>query len=80
MRFEVVLTNGTTEVIVGADTYAQEGPLTTFWSLPAGREVPDAWSRRVASIRTAEVRLIRRLGDIAPVATPPAAPAVPTAP
>lgn len=48
--------------VVGADAYAQEGPMTTFFELGEGRDVVDCWARRVASIRTADIRLIRRTG------------------
>lgn len=46
--------------IVGADAYTQEGPMTTFFELGEGRDVLDCWARRVASIRTADILLIRR--------------------
>lgn len=46
--------------VVAADAYAQEGPMTTFFELGEGRDVVDCWARRVASIRTADILLIRR--------------------
>ena len=46
--------------IDGADTYEQEGPLTTFFAT-GGREFVDSWSVRVASFRTGDIASIRRL-------------------
>ena len=51
-----------TEVIAGADAYAQEGPLTTFFDTD-GRDVIDSWAVRLMSVRTADIAMIRRLGE-----------------
>ncbi|MDQ3384777.1 MAG: hypothetical protein M3503_02005 [Actinomycetota bacterium] len=61
MGYEVTSSDGSTEVIAGADTYQQEGPLTTFFRTEPGRRVVDGWSTRLASFRTVEVVRIRRL-------------------
>ena len=61
MGYEVTTSDGSTEVIPGADTYQQEGPLTTFFRTEPGRRVVDGWSTRLASFRTVEVVRIRRL-------------------
>jgi len=61
MGYEVTSSDGTTEVITGADTYQQEGPLTTFFQTEPGRRVVDGWSTRLASFRTVEVVRIRRI-------------------
>jgi hypothetical protein len=61
--YEVVLKDGAVETILGADTYEQEGPLTTFFELAADRHVVDCWSVRLASIRTSEIVRVRRLRD-----------------
>src|SRR6185369_16497324 len=61
MGYEVTTADGTTEVIAGADTYQQEGPLTTFFRTEPGRRVVDCWSVRLASFRTAELVRIRRV-------------------
>jgi hypothetical protein len=58
--FEVVLKDGVTEQIDGADTYDQEGPLTTFFRTSDDRRVIDCWSERLESIRTADIVRIRR--------------------
>jgi hypothetical protein len=60
MAYEVTTADGTTELITGADTYQQEGPLTTFFATEPGRRVVDCWSTRLASYRTAELVRIRR--------------------
>lgn len=65
MGYEVTISDGSTEVITGADTYLQEGPLTTFFRTDPGRRVIDGWSTRLASIRTTEVVRIRRLEALA---------------
>lgn len=61
--FEVTLRDRSTELVVGADAYQQEGPMTTFFHLGEGRDVVDCWSTRVASVRTADVLLVRRCDE-----------------
>ncbi len=69
--FEVTLRDRTRELIDGADAYRQEGQMTTFFRLDEGRTVVDCWSTRVASFRTSEVLIIRRLdGEPLPVLRP----------
>jgi hypothetical protein len=62
MTYEIRLKGGDAEVIEGADTYQQEGPLTTFFQTRPGRSVIDSWARRVASYRTADIVRIRGAG------------------
>ena len=57
--YEVTLRDRTVECVEGADAYQQEGPMTTFFCTE-GRSTVDSWSTRVASVRTADVLLIRR--------------------
>ncbi len=64
--YEVTLKDRTVEVIDGADAYQQEGQMTTFFSLAAGRQVVDCWSTRLASFRTSEVIIIRRVERVLP--------------
>lgn len=68
-RFTVTLTDQSLEHIDHADAYQQEGPLTTFFAFSGGREVIDSWSRRLASFRTADLVVVRRLdeSDLAPL-------------
>ena len=61
--YEVVRRDRTVEVVEGADAYQQEGPMTTFFATGPGRRVIDCWSTRLASVRTGEVLVVRRLAD-----------------
>src|SRR4029077_7168362 len=61
MAYLVQLVNDTSEVIDGADAYQQEGPLTTFFRTAPGRSVVDFWRTGLASFRTADIRVTRRL-------------------
>ncbi len=62
--YDVCLRDHTVESIT-ADAYQQEGPMTTFFELGPGRDVVDCWSRRIASVRTADILLIRRIDEAA---------------
>jgi len=65
MSYEITLkshpaeTGEATELVEGADAYVLEGPLTTFFEGRDGRSVLDAWARRLASFRTADIVCIR---------------------
>jgi hypothetical protein len=61
MRFEVTLIDATTERVEGADSFQQEGPLTTFFGTDGRRRTLDCWSTKVASFRTDRILKIRRL-------------------
>ncbi len=61
MGYEITDGEGKVEVVPEADTYAQEGPLTTFFRTEPGRRVVDCWSERLASYRTADLARIRRV-------------------
>jgi hypothetical protein len=63
--YEVTLRDRSVELVVGADAYQQEGPMTTFFHLGEGRDVVDCWSQRVASVRTADILIVRRADDAA---------------
>jgi hypothetical protein len=60
MPFVITLTDETTEEVHGADSYTQEGPLTTFFGNERPRPL-DSWSVKVASFRTDRIAKIRRL-------------------
>ena len=63
MNFELSFVDGRAEVISGADSYEQEGPMTTFFQSD-GRNYVDFWSSRIASFRTTDLTSVRRLeGD-----------------
>ena len=61
MRFEVTLVDATTERVDGADSFQQEGPLTTFFGTDGRRRTLDCWSTKVASFRTDRILKIRRI-------------------
>jgi hypothetical protein len=64
--YTLVRKDGEVELIEGADTYEQEGPLTTFFQVAPDRRVIDCWSVRLMSIRTTEIASIRReAGNVA---------------
>ena len=66
--YQITLTDRTVEVVDGADAYQQEGQMTTFFSTAGERRVVDCWSTRLASFRTSEILIVRRVEQ--PAATP----------
>lgn len=60
LRYEVLLTDGLVEVD-GADAYAPDGQMTTFYRCRDGRGTIDVWATRVASFRTADILRIHRV-------------------
>ena len=71
--YDVILKDRTIEVIDGADAYQQEGQMTTFFATGAGKQVVDCWSTRLASFRTSEILIIRRIADVVDVGAEPVA-------
>jgi len=65
--YTLVRKDGEVELIEGADTYEQEGPLTTFFQVAPDRRVIDCWSVRLMSIRTTEIASIRRENNAASI-------------
>jgi hypothetical protein len=59
--FELILRDGAVQTVEGADAYQQEGPMTTFFRRGDGRDVIDSWSTRMASYRTADLMVVRRV-------------------
>ena len=59
--YEITLKDQAHECIDGADAYAQEGQLTTFFRTASPRQVVDCWSVRLASFRTSEILAVRRV-------------------
>lgn len=59
--YEVTLQDKTVERVEDADAYQQEGPMTTFFATRDGRPTIDCWATRLASFRTADVLVVRRL-------------------
>ena len=67
MAFEVVLSDETVELVGDADSFQQEGPMTTFFASDGRRGTLDCWSVKMASFRTDRIdKIIRR--DIPPPA------------
>lgn len=60
LHFEILLTDGLIEV-EGADAYAPDGQMTTFYRCREGRDTIDVWATRIASFRTADILRIRRV-------------------
>lgn len=58
--FDVVLVDGSHELVQGVDAYQQESSMTTFFRTGNGRQAVDCWSVRVASFRTDQILAIRR--------------------
>ena len=61
MGFEVRFEDDTTTVVLDADAYEQEGPLTTFFDRNGGGGLTSAFAIRVASFRTGRIVEIRRV-------------------
>ncbi|MFZ4585091.1 MAG: hypothetical protein ACOYNI_07655 [Acidimicrobiia bacterium] len=61
MTFEVRCTDDSVHRIDGADSYQQEGAMTTFFAANGRHRTLNAWSERVASIRTDRVLWIRKV-------------------
>lgn len=61
MAFEVVLSDETVEWVEGADSFQQEGPMTTFFASDGRRGTLDCWSVKIAQFRTERIeRIVRR--------------------
>lgn len=66
--FEVTLIDESVELVAGADSFQQEGPMTTFFGSDGRHRTLDYWSTKVASFRTDRIVKIRMLS--APDASP----------
>jgi len=64
VSFEVVFSDETRDRVEGADSYEQDGPMTTFFA-GDGRaaRLSSAFAVRVASFRTDRLVAIRRVDD-----------------
>jgi hypothetical protein len=62
MSFVVHFEDDTTTVVDDADSYEQEGPLTTFFDRNGGGRLSSAFAVRVASFRTSKIVEVRRGG------------------
>jgi hypothetical protein len=64
MSFVVHFEDDTTTIVDDADSYEQEGPLTTFFDRNGGGRLASAFAVRVASFRTAKIVEVRRGTDV----------------
>ena len=60
MSFVVHFDDDTTTIVDDADSYEQEGPLTTFFDRNGGGRLTSAFTVRVASFRTSRIVEVRR--------------------
>jgi hypothetical protein len=60
MSFLVHFDDDTTTCVDDADSYEQEGPLTTFFDRNGGGRLASAFAVRVASFRTSKIVEVRR--------------------
>jgi len=67
-NFEITLTNDSVQYIDDAEAYQQEGPMTTFFVTDTSSGHLDAWATRLASFRSNDVAIIRRVtADVTPI-------------
>lgn len=59
--FEVILAGDDATHVVDADAYELEGPMTTFFRCESSHVRLDSWAERLASFRSSDVRMIRRI-------------------
>ncbi len=59
--FLVTLRDHSVETVAGADAYAHERVMTTFYRTGNARGAVDCWSSALASFRTDEILMIRRV-------------------
>jgi hypothetical protein len=60
MSFVVLFEDESTTIVDDADSYEQEGPLTTFFDRNGGGRLASAFAVRVASFRTSKIVEVRR--------------------
>jgi hypothetical protein len=60
MSFLVHFDDDSTTLVDDADSYEQEGPLTTFFDRNGGGRLTSAFAVRVASFRTSKIVEVRR--------------------
>jgi hypothetical protein len=60
MSFVVHFEDESTTIVDDADSYEQEGPLTTFFDRNGGGRLASSFAVRVASFRTSKIVEVRR--------------------
>ena len=66
MGYTVTLRDRTAEYVDGADAFDHERLMTTFFRTNNARGAVDCWSVPLASFRTDEILMIRRVDDETP--------------
>jgi hypothetical protein len=69
-RFNVTLVDGSTETIDAADSYAHEQQMTVFYRSNNTRGAIDCWSTALASVRTADIQMVRRTPEFTDFGAP----------
>jgi hypothetical protein len=64
MSFVVHFEDDTTTVVDDADSYEQEGPLTTFFDRNGGGRLASSFAVRVASFRTNKIVEVRKTVEV----------------
>ena len=59
--YVVTLRDRSVETVAGADAYSHERVMTTFYRTANARHAVDCWSDALASFRTDEILMIRRV-------------------
>ena len=67
VHFTVTLTDGSNETICGADAYSHEQQMTVFYRSNNQRGAIDCCSTPLASIRTADINIVRREPHSVPI-------------
>jgi len=65
VRYEVTVADGVIDVD-GANAYAPDGTMTTFYRCRDGRHTIDSWATRIVSFRTTDIRRVVRIEAPAP--------------
>lgn len=61
MGYEITLRDRTTLAVEEADAFAHERSMTTFYRTANARRTIDCWAVPLASIRTDEILMVRRV-------------------
>jgi len=62
--YRVTLRDRTTETVFGSDAFCHERVMTTFYRTANTRGAVDCWATPLASFRTDEILMVRRLDGI----------------
>jgi len=68
MGYEITLRDRTTLAVGEADAFAHEKAMTTFYRTANARQTIDCWAVPLASIRTDEILMVRRVEAASEVA------------